>query len=261
MNSVLVFSEKHISSNASEELFNLCIITGKVGKTSSGLISLKEKNNSQGLFDMGIFPELAVGMNRIDDQTFITKLKKAWHINSLPETINPDQHKLLEEGTIKNLFIFGEDPIGCAVNKDEVRALLSKAEFKVVMDYFMTETASEADLIMPASLPIESGGSYSNTQRFLLHYDMQMKSNVEKRAYEQLIDLMNMFGIKNRLDLTNNITLEIATLLTARELDDDERKYSLVYTEGNNYVRMFNYGCDFLVKKFEEDFNQSFLEN
>ena len=53
MNAILVFSEKEVSGNTSLEIFNLAMITGKLGKTSNGLISLKEKNNSQGLFDMG----------------------------------------------------------------------------------------------------------------------------------------------------------------------------------------------------------------
>ena len=61
MNAVLVFSEKELSSNACQELFNLALVTGKLGKTSSGLISLKEKNNAQGIFDMGITPEYGVG--------------------------------------------------------------------------------------------------------------------------------------------------------------------------------------------------------
>ena len=33
------------------------MITGKLGKTANGIIALKEKNNSQGLFDMGITPQ------------------------------------------------------------------------------------------------------------------------------------------------------------------------------------------------------------
>ncbi len=58
MNAVIVFSEKELSANASRELFNLSLITGKLGKTSCGIISLKEKNNSEGLFNMGIRPAI-----------------------------------------------------------------------------------------------------------------------------------------------------------------------------------------------------------
>lgn len=61
ISAAIVFSEKHLSSNTSKELFNLALITGKLGRTSSGIISLKEKNNSQGLIDLGISPDLKLG--------------------------------------------------------------------------------------------------------------------------------------------------------------------------------------------------------
>ncbi len=81
-NAIIIFSEKHLSANACKELFNLCMITGKLGKTSSGLVSLKEKNNSQGLFDTGI--------TGFDDRQLF----------------------LLNKGKIKNAFIFRRRPYG-----------------------------------------------------------------------------------------------------------------------------------------------------
>ena len=42
-NSILVFSEKEISAHSSIEIRNFAMITGKLGKTSMGIISLKEK--------------------------------------------------------------------------------------------------------------------------------------------------------------------------------------------------------------------------
>ncbi|HCT70469.1 MAG TPA: hypothetical protein DF409_04850, partial [Bacteroidales bacterium] len=55
----------------------------------------------------------------------------------------------MRSGKYKNLFIFGEDPAGCAINQDEVRNWFSKAGFVMVQDYFMTETAKMADLVLP----------------------------------------------------------------------------------------------------------------
>ena len=84
INAIIVFSEKELSSNASIELFNLSMITGKLGKTASGLISLKEKNNSQGLIDMGINPNIGVGYQPISEQSLINKEKETWHVSELP---------------------------------------------------------------------------------------------------------------------------------------------------------------------------------
>ncbi len=72
--------------------------------------------------------------------------------------------------------------------------------------------------------------------------------------FEQFIDLMKLFGVKNKLDLTNNITIEIASLLPEKQEDG---KLKLEHTTEDNYNRMFNYGCDNIVKRFEEEFYKS----
>ena len=258
MNAVIVFSEKHISSNASKELFNLALITGKLGKTSSGLVSLKEKNNSQGLFDMGISPELGIGGISIKDPVLLNKMKKLWNINELPDTVNNNLFESLKKNSIKNVFIFGEDPVGCAVDKKNIEELLGNKEFMVVQDYFMTETTEKADLILPASLHFESGGSFSNTQKFIVNFDATAEPKIEKRSYEQYMDLLTKLGVKSKVDLTHNITLEIASLLVPVPVSDEEKKYNLAYTDIDNSNRMFNYGCDNIMKRFEEEFENSF---
>lgn len=255
MNAVIVFSEKHLSSNAARELYNLALITGKLGKTSSGIISLKEKNNSQGLFDMGVTLSKFIGQRDISDSAFLNRLKKVWGVNGLSSHFNDDLLSLLKNGSIKNILIFGEDPIGCAVNKEEIKNMLNNIEFKVVWDYFLTETAEVADLVLPASLPFETGGSYSNTQKYILHFDKQSEPLINDTTYEQLIEIMNRFGVKNRVDLTNNVTIEIASLLSSKP-DSENQKYSLVYTQNDNANRMFEHGCDNIVKRFENEFEK-----
>ncbi|MDD5362255.1 MAG: FAD-dependent oxidoreductase [Ignavibacteria bacterium] len=257
---IIVFAERHISSETAKELFNLILITGKYGKFASGLIALKEKNNSQGLFDMGIQPEYSVGGKRVDDSSYNEQAKKVWGVSSLPENTN-DIHGLLSAGKIKNLFIYGEDPVGCALDKKKTGELLDKAEFTMVQDYFLSETAQNADLVLPASFPFESGGSYSNTQKFILTFDKERESKLEKRSFAQLIDLMNKFGVKNKFDLTHNITIEIANLLKGGLVNENGAQKTLEITRDDNDNRIFDYGCDYLTKRFEEYFNKHVEES
>ena len=256
MNAVIIFAEKNLSSNTCQEIFNLALLTGKLGKKSSGLISIKEKNNSQGLFDMGISPGLAIGNVDVLQIDIIEKLKKTWHVDTLSSNVNENLYELLDTGKTKNLFIFGEDPVGCAINKPEMINLINKSSFKVVLDYFITETATVADLILPASFPFETGGSYSNTQKYVIPFEMQYETKLTKKTYQQLIDLMNKFGIKNRVDLTNNISIEISSLL----FNNPEKRESFKLNHSNEEKdnKLFNYGCDYLNKKFEESFLDSF---
>jgi predicted molibdopterin-dependent oxidoreductase YjgC len=170
--------------------------------------------------------------------------------------VNENLYELLDTGKTKNLFIFGEDPIGCAINKSEMINLINKSSFKVVLDYFITETATVADLILPASFPFETGGSYSNTQKYVIPFEMQYETKLTKKTYQQLIDLMNKFGIKNRVDLTNNISIEISSLLFNNPGKRESIKLNHSNEEKDN--KLFNYGCDYLNKKFEESFLDSF---
>ena len=168
---------------------------------------------------------------------------------------------MMNSGEIKNLFIFGEDPVGCAVDKEYIEHLISNADFMVVQDYFMTDTAAKADVILPSTFQFESGGSYCNTQRQILHFENTVDSKVERCGYEQINDLMKVFNIKNKTDLTNSATMEIAALLREEMPVETWKKQMLHYTEEDNFNRMFDYGCDIVIKKFEEEFTELFKIN
>lgn len=257
LNAILLISEKEVSSAASIELFNLAMITGKLGKTSNGLISLKEKNNSQGLFDMGIYPSLGTGGIPVNDPVLIRKLKDKWAIDSIPMGINFNLKELLDNGKIRNLFIFGEDPAGCAQDQGTLNKMFEKPEFIMVQDYFMTETASRAELVLPASLPVETGGSYTNTQKVIQEFMTGMSCKLEKSNIEQLIDLLSIFGLEGHI-ARENILMEIFTLLPQTKGDsgtgDQKLTMNLQFTEEDDNNRIFNFGCDSVVKYFEEDF-------
>ncbi|MBN2173649.1 MAG: molybdopterin-dependent oxidoreductase, partial [Bacteroidales bacterium] len=253
MNAIIIFSEKEICADAAFELKNLAMITGKLGKTSMGLMPLKEKNNSQGLFDMGICPKLGVGSQDINDKDLQKKLKQTWKVKELPGTLNSNQYESLENGTLKNMFIFGEDPLGCAQNKVKVSGWLSVADFVMVQDYFMTETAKHADLILPASMPFEMGGSFTNTQKVIQEFEAVLPSKVEMTTLKQLSTLLGKFKL-NGYESPKDVMMEAIALLPEEPKDN---KLKFQNTEDQNCNRMFNYGCDMVVKRFEEQFKSS----
>ncbi len=253
-NAIIVYSEKELSSNSCTALFHLAMITGKLGKTGSGLISLKEKNNSQGLLDMGICRNHGVGGVSLKDEASKLKIRKAWKMDKFPEVNPTDIYTGLEDGNLKNLFIFGEDPLGCAGHKVQTAGWLSIADFVVVQDYFMTETAQHAHLVLPASFPVESGGSYTNTQKVIQGFEAQFKLSTEKTSLEQLADLLRAQGIEQSAD-HHEVMEEIVSLLPK---GDEPVKYHFSLMAEDNPKRMYDHGCDNIVKRFEEEFEQAF---
>ncbi|MCK4663344.1 MAG: molybdopterin-dependent oxidoreductase [Bacteroidales bacterium] len=256
LNAVIIFSEKEVSPNTSYELFNLAMITGKLGKTANGLISLKQKNNSQGIFDIGICSKIGVGTQYITDKDFVEKLKTTWKISEFPNPVEHCQSEMLDKGAYENLFIFGEDPVGCAIDKNRVKSWFAQPEFVMVQDYFMSDTAKLADLILPASFPIESDGSFTNTQKVIQEFYKQIDAKPEKISIEQLIALLNKFEVNN-LATIDDIKMEIVSLLPT-EIKDIKYKFNI--TETDNNERLFNFACDYLVKYFYEDFEKAFDE-
>ena len=246
---VIIFAEKNLGSNACAELHNLTHITGKTGKTASGLIALKEKNNSQGIFDMGACAALSVGGVKLQQNGTLDILKKTWQTKELPDSINSQQLKLITEGQLRNMFIFGEDPVGTAESKDDVSKWIAACDFVMVQDYFMSETARIADLVLPASMPFESGGSYTNTQKFIQQFGLNHNGNLEHNSFQQLIELHKTLKLEAQYENPADVMLEAASILQNISLENHERK--LVFTQTDNKNMMFMSGCDFLQHNFE----------
>lgn len=242
-NAVIVFSEKILSGHTCGEIFNLALLTGKHGKTGAGLLLLKENNNSHGLHDMGAMWNLGPGAVPWDDPFQRSTVQFVWRSDELPTDKFNGLHKLRESGYEK-LFIFGEDPIGCAIDQQEMTSLLSKSKFIMVQDYFMTPTAELANLILPASLPYETGGTFTNSQRVIQKVDKRVKSPLSMDSWRQLEELLARCGYA-RYETVDDVTFEVASLLP--KFCTSSKLLFRIYAE-DNLNPMFNYGCDSMFR-------------
>ena len=258
INAVLIFSEKSVSGNTSKELFNLAKITGKLGKTANGLIALKEKNNSQGLFDMGVSPHAGIGGQKLDDVYYTDRLKDRWKIGELAPAEAECLNGSLWEGKFRNLFVFGEDPVGCAKHPDEISGVIGNASFVMVQDYFLTETARMADLIMPASFPAELGGTFTNAQKVIQEIGKSMDSPLKINALKQLCEILDLFNVHS-VAAPSEIFMEFVTLLPPVRPEDGN--HLLHPTKKDNDNGHFNFGTDILTKKFEDRMRELNLIN
>ncbi|MBJ6726018.1 molybdopterin-dependent oxidoreductase [Geomesophilobacter sediminis] len=144
---------------------NLAILTGRIGKEGSGLLIMGEKNNSQGAADLGIYPKNG-------------GLKGAAIIDGAAN------------GQVKALFIAGENPVVSYPNRKKVEAALEKAEFVVVSDLFLTETAQFADVVLPAVSFAEKNGTFTSVGRRVQQINKAVKpAGLAKSDFEILNDL------------------------------------------------------------------------
>ncbi|HEY0306399.1 MAG TPA: molybdopterin dinucleotide binding domain-containing protein, partial [Longimicrobiales bacterium] len=66
---------------------------------------------------------------------------------------------------IRGMYIMGENPAMSDPDLEHARAALAALDWLVVQDLFLTETASFADVILPASAFPEKTGTFTNTDR------------------------------------------------------------------------------------------------
>ena len=148
-------------------LINLALITGHLGKPGTGLHPLRGQNNVQGASDAGLIPMAYPDYYSVNKQTHQSKMESFWDAN-----LDPNEGKtvveIIEEissGKIKGLYVQGENPAMSDPDQIHSRKALARLEHLVVQDIFMTETAWNADVILPASAHAEKTGTYTNTNR------------------------------------------------------------------------------------------------
>ena len=146
---------------------NLALLTGQIGKESAGIYILGEKNNTQGALDMGVTPSLLPGYADLQDAAERRRFEKAWEMTfpGNPGMGALDILQAAEEGKIKGLYIVGENPAVLYPDAGRTKKALAALDFLVVQDCFLTETASAAQVVLPAVTFAEKEGTFTNAER------------------------------------------------------------------------------------------------
>ncbi len=146
---------------------DLAMLTGNVGKPGTGVNPLRGQNNVQGACDMGALPNVYTGYQAVADPNVREKFGHAWGATlplepSLTVTeITDGAH----QGKIKALYVVGENPVLSDPDGNHVAEALSRLDFLVVQDIFLTETARLASVVLPAVTFAEKDGTVTNSER------------------------------------------------------------------------------------------------
>lgn len=151
-----------------KSLANLAMLCGHLGIEGGGVNPLRGQNNVQGACDMGGLPNVFTGYQPVTSEEARKKLEDAWGVTGIPDkpgyTVTEMIPKAIE-GTVKALYIVGENPMVSDPDLHHVKKGLESLDFMVVQDIFMTETAQLADVVLPSACFAEKEGTFSNTER------------------------------------------------------------------------------------------------
>lgn len=154
-------------TNNARCLINLALTTGQIGRRGAGLHPLRGQNNVQGASDMGLIPMVYPDYQNVDSAD-----KKAWFEDFWGAELDPDQGLTVVEimnaalkREIRGMYIMGENPAMSDPDLGHVREALATMDWLVVQEIFLTETASFADVVLPASAFAEKTGTFTNSDR------------------------------------------------------------------------------------------------
>lgn len=248
-----------IRNSCVKSLVNLALVTGNIGKESSGLYPLFPGANEQGAKDVGCVPHLLPGYRPVTDKDSRHVLEQAWNAKN----ISPNSGLSLAEITdaiqderLKALYVIGDSPNFSNGEMGDFIDALYKLEFLVVQDTFASEITEIADVVLPSSTFAEKEATYTNLERRvqLLKPAIGPKSDedIDWRILNQIANRMGVVGfdhkdskevfseIANVVDIYRGISYE--KLLSGgiqwpcETLDDGGTQYLYAQEDSSNFA-------------------------
>lgn len=197
---------------------NFALMTGNLGRECTGVNPLRGQNNVQGACDMGALPNVYPGYQKVNIPGIKEKFERAWSAK-LSEKIGltaTEMTKAAFEGSLKAMYIMGENPVLSDPDVHHTIKTLKKLDFLLVQDIFMTETAELADVVLPAACFAEKDGTFTNTERRV----QRVRKAVEppgdvKEDSHIIIELARRLGHEMRYDSIEDIFHEAGRLWPA----------------------------------------------
>ncbi|MEW5747455.1 MAG: formate dehydrogenase subunit alpha [Candidatus Thermoplasmatota archaeon] len=154
-------------TNIVRALANLAMVTGNIGRESTGVNPLRGQCNVQGACDAGGLPDLFPGYQRVEDAEARKKFEAAWG-KALPPTKGTTLTCAIKDaltGKVKAMVIFGENPMLSDPDLAHVQEAMEELEFLAVAEIFPTDTTRLADVVLPGACYAEKDGTFTSTDR------------------------------------------------------------------------------------------------
>ena len=162
--------EQHVDgTDTATAAINLALLLGLPGSARSGYGTLTGQGNGQGGREHGQKADQLPGYRKITDPAARAHMAKVWGV---PETLIPGPglpavqllKSLGQPDGVRCLFVHGANVAVSAPDANAVIAGLRSLDFLVVCDFFLSETAAEADLVLPVTQWAEEEGTLTNLE-------------------------------------------------------------------------------------------------
>ena len=182
---------------------NLVVATGRIGREGCGYAMITGQGNGQGAREQGQKCDQLPGARDIENPVHREQIARVWDVDesTIPHT-GLSAVPLLEaihDGRIKGLLLICFNPAVSLPDGDFIRDALGRLEFFAVIDFFLSETARYADLVLPGSLMEEDEGTTTNVEgRVIHHRQVRRPPDGAREDWRIICDLARRLGAGDR---------------------------------------------------------------
>jgi formate dehydrogenase (NADP+) alpha subunit len=149
----IVFGSEVLSQDKGQQtalaLADLFLLVGKPEAPGSALYPVAEKNNSRGVCEVGVLPDMGPGYMPVEGTVAGPTLEEVLDLLESDDPAAP-----------KALYLLGGDLLRWLPHRSRTKKLLKKVPFIVVQDAFLTDTAKLADVVLPVAVHAEQEGTF-----------------------------------------------------------------------------------------------------
>jgi NADH-quinone oxidoreductase chain G len=205
---------------------HLFLLAALVYALNGRVYLLSEFPNEQGVLDMGCQPDVLPCGRPLGVEAFRKRCEQMLGIE-VPPSPGLRYVEIIEAahaGSIKALYVMGENLARSLPSANYVKDVLDNIEFLVVQDSFLTETVQAADVVLPAPSWAEKGGTYTNLERRI----QVLERAVDERGMEEwktITEMSKMLGFDMGYRSVADIFAEITRIsLLYRDITVEEIK-------------------------------------
>ncbi len=160
--------EQHVDgTDTATAAINLALVLGLVGRPGSGYGTLTGQGNGQGGREHGQKADQLPGYRSITDPAAREHVAAVWGVDPavIPGPGLPAVALLAELGrTVRTLLVHGSNVVVSAPDAGAVRDGLAALDTLVVCDFFVSETAALADIVLPVPQWAEEEGTMTSLE-------------------------------------------------------------------------------------------------
>ena len=147
---------------------NIVLASGRIGRPNCGYATITGQGNGQGGREHGQKCDQLPGARDLGNPEHRAYVARVWGMEpeELPQP-GVDAYEIMrkaDRGEIKGLLSICFNPVVSLPDNNFVRQALSKLDFYVAIDFFMSETARYADVVLPGSLHEEDEGTVTQVE-------------------------------------------------------------------------------------------------